>query len=195
MFKNTVTVLEGNKYTHIRTRINNIRDLAIEISTEIVRASKELRAAVKENPEDFKELQGFTAMAEAEMLPLKNIWDNVEAKIEEHLVASAESTKAVKSWLKESPMYDTFDVEVEGPVVNVTVAEYSQVLRKVFCAQEGGEILHDVLREGNSVEMAGKVLEERTNAFIQSKLLTTIPLVNATGRDAVKFNGVRYIIS
>lgn len=122
------TIKNDSKYQGLNNRINNMRDLVIQLIAEVLMFKKEFSETVKDNP-DFA---GYNSLA-GEVVKLEGFFDEFKKEVKQHLkdelINKADTKEAFENWIAESGHYKKIEHALYGAPLVVTTEELIELLR------------------------------------------------------------------
>ena len=194
MIRSVSTTFKLQKYAYLQTRLNRIRDAAIVLLTELVTFHKELTLSVECNPGDFVELKSFKALLEQEAASYDTLVKEISGKAAVHQGDMKEGMAAVTSWISESPALAGFEVATLGPIVEVTVNEFTTILEAHFYTTTGSKLSADMLVDGATPGELLDILEKAKKEFTEAELSKVHDDITKEGVSRVILTGIRYVI-
>jgi len=193
MIKIMGEVLKNEKYDNFRTRINLIRDLVLQIITEVALLKSDFKTAIKNNPEDFKSYTDWDKEFGAVILSFAPVGKRIDAAMKEHDMVLDATAKEIKEWMKGSIGYEAMMDATVGRLIYVSEEELGNLVRDQFMGKKYTEKVdkyktYSHLRE-NEVELAARIEED-----IQYEIKSEIELhkVLESDRSGLKIGDVTY---
>lgn len=195
--KMLTTVKDSPKYSHLWVRINRIRDLVLEASSEVVLLSKEFQVAIEDenNAEDFKDFTEFSKESAEMVNNLSKAFEPVEAKAKEYGAANASSQEEFKAWVKGSDKYLAFEEALEGPVTEISSKELFRILAEEFNTGDAVELIKDHLESGGNPGEISSMLNNALSEREQYLVVRMVKSIKMTGSFTYKYRGVRFVVS
>ena len=193
--RNTLQVIEQEKYAHLKTRCNKIRDIAMQLVTEVLILKAEVVTAVEENKGDFKDFRDFGTMVELEFKNFGSLGADVVNKVMAHASAYTGSVTAFKAWVAASSEYSKLDDAINGPVVTLSYSQYVEVIEGLYYKEQAAQDSSDFMSNGVTIDELSKCMALAKDDYLERFTVHVNADIMANGVSHVKVNGIRYTVN
>ena len=194
IFKGLVKIFtEQERYAHIRTRLNTLRDIYLSFMTEAIHLSKDLIEANQQFPEDFDEVVAFGNECNEMGKTFDSAFERIQKRVSLIAEEEKEGTDKFVEWVKASPNFEALEVADKGPKVIITDVELVEIAGVEYDQDYRANDIKSYLEIGVPIgELAERVESQRVRHV--GHVVARMERELSGGKHfTYTFNGVRYV--